>query len=260
MTRTIVLLVLLSLPSPAGAQKAVASGGTLKAARLTATLTLEINATDGAFAKPVSLAPDIAYGLTSNLTLTAVSSTFATTGFRGSAGDGLCVTGTTNGCLKPWNNFGVEGHYALTHGPVALAAMVGLHDVNIDLGWWAAKVGARVRASFGGVAVSFTPAVFVALTDRDATVSQKDTLWLPLLATVKLSPVTVGLSTGIKGALEKFGDNWTIPFGAMVAWSIDSHLTLGASWVFGKLGAAPAVATPKGLDQRAIQAWFTVTI
>src|SRR5580692_3652648 len=59
---------------------------------------LEMSLSSNAVFSPVSLAPDLWYGLTDAWTLGLVHSTAGATGFIGVSGDSLCLTGTSDGC------------------------------------------------------------------------------------------------------------------------------------------------------------------
>jgi hypothetical protein len=238
-------------------------------ARLTVALTLELNLSAGKVGKPVSLAPDLSYGVTDDLTVALVHSLVGRTGFRAKAGGGLCLTGTDGGCVQVYNNVGAEGWYQLGRGATPFAVGAGLHATNLDAGFYGVKLGARARHRFGAITLQTAPSVIVAVTERENAAGDplnKDTLWLPVQATYKLQPkVTVGLGSGLKGPLQGFGDGWEVPLGAMVQYAVTPRLGVGASWVFGALvGGAdnppdPAPAAT-GLDPRGVQLWVQHTL
>lgn len=263
------LLLLAGASSPAVADAPLpAPPGVLPASKLQVGLTLELQATADKFAKPISLAPDLSYGVTPDLTLSLVHSRFARTGFRAAVGGGLCLTGEDNGCGHVYDAAGVEAAYAVLRGPSALAAVVGLHGMSFDLGAYSAKVGVRYRMLAGKVAVTAMPSVLLGVTNRTATSDHPknaDSLWIPVGASYKASPaLQLGLGTGLKGPLDGLGDAWEVPLGANVQYTIDPSLSCGASWVFGALlGGATNPPDPspavKGLDPRGLQVWLTYT-
>ena len=61
---------------------------------------VEIGLNNGAAFKPISITPDIWYGVTDEITAGLVHSGTGLSGFLGSQGDALCLTGTDNGCAK----------------------------------------------------------------------------------------------------------------------------------------------------------------
>ena len=101
-------------------------GLTLPAGGVMAQLNLEMGMNEGTAFEPVSIAPDISYGVTDDLTLSLVHSNAAISGFRGTSGAGLCITGTDNGCPHVYQDFGAEALYSVLRGPFALAANGGL--------------------------------------------------------------------------------------------------------------------------------------
>jgi len=242
---------------------------TLPAGKLNVTLTLELDASEDKVAEPISIAPDLGYGVTDDLTLAVVHSKFALTGFRAVAGGGICLSGSGAGCATAYNNVGTEAAYSLARGQVAFAAVGGLHVVDLDNSLFVAKLGGRARFSTGKVALNSLPSVLIALdkrTDAMGTRLNKDILYVPVQLTYRITrPLLLGLGTGIKGPISGFGDAWQVPIGVTAVYAIDPSLAIGASWTFGQLlgGAtnppdpAPAV---KGPELRGIQLWASYTI
>lgn len=239
---------------------------TLPAGKLNVIATVEVDATAAKAGKPTSLAPDVSYGVSESLTVSLLHSTFALTGFRGSAGRGLCLTGEDKGCVKPYNNVGAEALYSLARGPLALAVNAGVHATNLDAGFYAAKAGLRLRAQRGALSLTVAPSALVALNKRDATPANKDQVFIPVLAMYKAAPtMSFGFGSGVKGPLDGLGDAWEVSLGALVTYAVSPRLGLGTSLVFGKLwGGAddpPAPAAPAvGPRYRAVQVWASVTL
>lgn len=233
-----------------------AGGVTLPAGKLNVHAAVEINLSEDAVAKPLSIAPDVAYGVTDDLTVSLIHSTFGITGFRGSAGRGLCLSGEDGGCANVYDNVGAEAMYALTAGDLSVAALGGVHALSLDAGFYDLKAGVRVRWSKDKVAVTSTPAVTVELAERDL---NKDRLWLPVAAQYKLTPeLALGGSTGIKAPLDGFGDAWEVSLGASATYAVSPALTLGGSFVFGKIvGGADDTLT--GPEFRAVHLWASFT-
>ncbi|MDB4953382.1 MAG: hypothetical protein JWO36_951 [Myxococcales bacterium] len=228
--------------------------------------TLELGMSSGRAAKPIAIAPDLWVGVSPRLTLGLVHSRYATTGFRGSAGGGLCVTATTGGCAKLYNNIGWEAWGAVLRGPLAFVAGGGLEAVNIDRRFYDVKIGFKARYLAGRVSVTTTPSVFIAMTKRnEAMTPNTDVLYVPVGLGVKLADhVTVALGSGIKGPVSGFAKTWQIPAGISATYAT-GPVVVGASWVFGALVAsaanppAPAAAT-SGPDVRVVQAWISYAL
>lgn len=241
-----------------------APGLTLPKGKINVAVNVEINMSADKVGKPISISPDVSYGVTPDLTVAVVHSTYALTGFRAKAGGGLCVTGTDNGCANLYDNVGLEGWYSVARGPTSVAVGGGFHALSLDVGVYDVKLGAKVRHVMGKIGVHVMPTVLVAATKRDE--GGTDSLWIPVLATYKANQaLTVGLGTGLKALdLSAFGDSWEVSLGAVATYAIDPATTVGASWIFGKVLAGvenppdPAPAA-KGLDFRGVQVWGAKT-
>jgi hypothetical protein len=240
---------------------------TLQPGALFVQLDLELNLAKAAVAKPFSIAPDVSYGVTQDLTLSLIHSTFGTTGFRGGTGDGLCITGTSNGCAHPYNNVGGEALYSLATGDAPIAAVVGLYSLNLDQSFVDLKLGLKTKFTAGALSLVFNPSIYVGLNDREATPANADQLYLPVGLNYKLSPqLSVGIGSGIKGPLNdfsKFGKSWSVPLGVNAVVTLDRAIAVGAAFTFGKLVGAPALedASPSqtGTDFRALHVWLNYT-
>jgi hypothetical protein len=227
-------------------------------------LDLEANLAKSAVAKPFSIAPDVSYGVTNDLTLSLIDSTFGTTGFRGGTGDGLCVSGTSNGCAHLYNNVGGEAMYSLATGDAPIAVVAGLYSLNLDQSFVDLKLGLKTKFSAGAFALLFNPSIYFGLNDRDAMVPNVDQLYLPVGVSYKVSPLlAVGLGSGIKGPandFSRFGKAWAVPLGVNALVTLDRAFAVGAAFTFGKLTGAPALsdATPSqtGADFRALHLWL----
>lgn len=226
-------------------------------------LTVEIDASADRVGEPTSIAPDVALGVTSDLTIALVHSTFATTGFRGGAGRGACVSGTSGGCPRVYDNAGLEAHYGLRRGAVALALVGGAHALSLDAGHHGVKLGGRIRVAQGRLTLASSPALYLAATERGAAAgANRDRYWLPVAASYGIVPaLSVGVVTGLKGTMQSAGDTYEIALGATLQGAPSRRVALGASWVHGKLVAGDA-ALPggaRGRDSRAVQVWLTLT-
>lgn len=246
------------------AGSARAGGLTLDPGQVFVQLDLELNAAKGSVAKPFSVAPDLSIGATSALTFSLIHSTFGTTGFRGGSGLGLCVTGSDGGCTHPYNNVGGEAVYGVLAGDASVALLAGVYSLDLADHFVDLKLGMKTKVTSGALSLLFTPSVFVGLDKRDAMVPNTDQLYLPIGLFYKLAPVFgVGIGSGIKGPLggfTHFGDKFTVPLGVNALVTVDPAFAIGASFTFGKLVGASALADgTTGADFRAIHVWFNYT-
>jgi hypothetical protein len=232
---------------------------TLKQGALSITATMEMSVSKNAVGKPTSLAPDIFYGVTNDLAVGIIHSGFAFTGFRGSAGSGLCLSGKDNGCPKIYNNLGLDAQYNLARGTFAAAAEGALAFVSLDPAFLDIKLGARLRYTAGKIVVGFLPSVFIGVTKRDQ--GNKGNIYVPLTVGVKPTPaLLVGIGTGIKGPIDQFGDGWTYSVGAFGQYQVNQKLLAGASLIFPKVTGASAIPSAgKGGDFRTVQVWVGYT-
>ncbi len=235
-------------------------GVTLPKGAINIFATFEANlSTDRAF-KPFSLAPDISYGVTDDLTVALIHSTFAITGFRGGAGAGFCLAGEDNGCASVYNNVGVDALYSLTRGGLALAALGGVHALSLDPFQLSVRAGLRGRLTSGNLIIGFSPSIFAGVTDRDA--GNKEFIWVPIFLGYRATPkVIAAVGTGIKGPLDGFGDAWTVALVPQVLYSLSAKIGLGISFAMPRiLGAGALPDAQKGIDFRFLQAWVSYTL
>jgi len=242
-------------------------------------LNAEMNLTKDKAFKPVSLAPDLSYGVTDKLTIAIEHSSFALTGFRGSAGSGLCIVSKENGCPSVYRQGGLELLYSVATGPTAVAIDGGLvvKDLRVFSGTaigskdtldTIAKFGAKARFSAGAFSLMASPSLWIGLSNRTVTDASgasakvnKDQLWFPVVGWVKPIPaLMLGVGSGIKGPLSKFADTYTIPVGALVQVMVNKHIQIGSSFIFGSIAGGKAVKNPDpGADGRALQVWLTLS-
>ena len=231
---------------------------TLPKGKLGIALNIEANLSKDLAFKPVSLAPDISYGVTPKLTVMLVHSRFATTGFRGAAGSGVCITGKDNGCPKAYNNVGFEALFALLEDNLKVAANAGVHVVDLDQTWIDIKLGAKIRHDVGKLFITFLPSVYVGVNKRDE--GNKGSLWAPVALWYKVIPkLALFVSSGIKGPISKFEDGFTIAVGGGGQYMVNKKAHVGASLIFPKVTGADAVPA-KGADARYVQLWVGYTL
>lgn len=183
---------------------------TLPEGRLLVQAAIPINlSTDLAF-KPVSLSPDVWYGLTDDLSLGLTHSSAGGGGFYGGAGTSLCLTGEDNGCLDIYRNAALLGRYSLLDAGIGLAAQGGLTIGSIDPLTLGVQLGVAGRWEMAPIAVVFQPTIGIGVTERDAGFS--DTFALPVALMYDLMPeLALGLQTGVAFAFEDIGNTWVIP-------------------------------------------------
>lgn len=181
-----------------------------------------IDLTTDAVGKPISVAPDIWYGVDDKLTIGLVHSDIGDSqliGLGAVAGEGLCLTGSDNGCAKVYNNVALHARYGLAKGQTALALDGGLSFVQLsdplllDL-----NVGLVGRYHKGKLALEFSPRVFIAVTHRSADdnvmgdVGHDDFFNAFGTLLYSVAPkASLMVQSGFSFSIEHAGDNYFIP-------------------------------------------------
>lgn len=223
---------------------------------------LSADAVGGEVGNPLSIAPDVWYGVNERLSLGGVTSIQAATGFwsgalGGLAGTGVCVSDEPGsdpavlaGCAKAFDNAGLEGLFALkADDSTGIALDVGVHALSFDAGFYSAKVGARGALRSGRLGVGVVPSVLVAITERGDVDGDSggnlDRIQLPVDLSFHATPTfRIGVQSGIRGSLQHFGDDYAVPvaFGAILM--LNEHILAAASFSLDRV----AGATPEGTD------------
>jgi hypothetical protein len=234
---------------------------------------VEMNMSKELVMKPFSLAPDVQYGVTPELTVALITSNAGTTGFRGASGAGLCLAGEEKGCKTVFNNVGLQGTYGFMKGSMALGGQAGIFTtltkdaMGDGLTLMRAKVGLVGKYTAGKIMVNFATTAFIGVSKRkDA--NNTESLWVPVAVGYKATPeLTVGLGTGVKiphlskaegAAAGGAGDEWNIPVGVSGNYAINKQMSAGLAFVLGNV-AGGKVAHPDGLgaaDNRHLHVWF----
>ena len=215
-----------SMPSALVARPLVLGAGTIELATEG-----ELSLDRGRNYSPVSIAPDLRYGLTDRLTVGLIHSNRAM-GYEGRVGNGLCFAGEANGCPHLYDSTGVDGIYALGagDGPWALAlrgyAIFGGYSEMVPFGITAAG-GVRARWRQGRVAVVVDPLVGVAYTDGGETQLQ-----VQLLARAQYQLSRYFACYGGAGYYGPVDEAGSVPVFAGLLFAVDENIDVGASAAF----------------------------
>lgn len=198
-------------------------------------LTVEAELTRGRQGQPISVAPDVYYAITDELTAAITHSHYATTGLHAAAGGGLCVYERV-GCDR-YDNPGAELHWRF--------AIAGINDDGVKL---AAKLEHHIDRSLFRFTLRATPAVII-----------PDAAYLPLVAQVHVSRLTAGIETGITAPLDE-PSAWELPLGFTLEVRAHRYLTIGAAWMWPRITGGreqPANRAPiHGLEHRVASLYF----
>ena len=149
-----------------------------------------MNLSSGAAFKPVSITPDLWYGVNDDVTIGLVHSGVGATGFLDGVGNSLCITGSDNGCGHVYNNVGLDGRIRITK-PWAVDVGLFINSIS-DPFQLAAKLGIDGRWTWNKVSLELQPSFFLGLTNREpmatgmvVVATNTETLYVP--ATLELS-------------------------------------------------------------------------
>jgi hypothetical protein len=201
-------------------------------------LPVAVNLTKNVVGKPVFIPLQIAYGVTDGFTLAITHQT------------GLCVSGTSNGCAKVYNDVGLEGLFSLVPSgtfQAALSAGVVLPSITEPF-LAAARVGFDSRFGRGPVALRIDPRVQIALNQRTppnlllgtvVVAANRDTLEVPVTLQLQAMPnLALWVGSGVFGQLNpivgSFSDSYAIPLSFGVAFT-SGDVDVGAQFAFANL-------------------------
>jgi hypothetical protein len=229
---------------------------TLPKGRLVLDAFIEIGLSDGSEGEPISVTPDVWYGVSDVLTVGLVHSGRAATGFFGAVGDSLCLTGTDAGCGDVYSNVGVNARYNLKTGPLSYAVDGGLYALTIDPLALAVKLGVIARWQKDKLAVELQPNVFIGVTERDGTVTggvaaggNKEVASLPITAYYAVaSKVALSLQVGLVLPFEEIADTYQVPLSVGGHYALNESLNLTLGFTFPRIVAG----TEGGIDARSL--------
>jgi hypothetical protein len=252
------------------AEAGASMGPTIPAGKiaLTAALQVGFSAEDvgGEAGNPLSIAPDVWYGINNSLSAGIVTSIHGVTGFWGGAigglaGTGLCLSGEPDlaegviaGCNNTFDNAGLEGMYALASGgSLRVALDAGIHAIRLDPGedidpFIDAKLGLRGMWRSGKIGVGFAPSLFFALTERGDPpdgANNNDQLFLPVDVGFMVTPaLALGVQSGIAGSLQNFGEDYVVPVALGGVFNINAKMVLAAAFSLDRVTGG----TPEGVE------------
>lgn len=197
---------------------------------LHAALTVESNlAPSGGTGKPLSIAPDVWYGVTDELTLGLIHSNASLDHIQ--PGASLCVRTDDFICRDAYRGSGLDALYRLLPGQLAVAARARVLIRDIDPWKPAVTLGALARWRQGRYEVSADPYLQLGLTNRS--LGNRAELWVPVVASI--SPVCrwwIDLHTGWNSDWAIITeDGWHVPVG--LGTRVDATETVRLAALFG---------------------------
>ena len=182
--------------------------------------TLRLNLSKDAVGDPISLAPDLYYGLDERITLGIFHDV------------GVCISG--DGCTTVYNDFGVEGLYSLLYeGAVSMAVRLGATFNPLDPFVGGLHVGLPLRVKGGDLAVLFDPRLYIGVFERDL---RKELVDVPVQLQYQLTDQNALLVTsGVRGPLDGFGDSVQVPVGVGAVVALSRRVDIGGEFLFTNL-------------------------
>ncbi len=212
---------------------AVQRGVQSQAGMLSARLMLAVNLSADQVGDPISLAPNLYYGVSDKLQLGVVHD--GPMGWQSRPGLGLCLTGTDGGCPDVYDNIGFDVMYGLAFAEALhLSAHGTLYVASFDPSTLVLAAGVAGKYHFtNDVALYFDPQLGIALSDRDV---NDDALYVPLELQFQAgAPTAVQLLSGFSASVSAFGDTLQIPVGVGATHNLTDHVDVGARFSFDNL-------------------------
>lgn len=233
-TRLVVLgLALLATTARATPTDAFAPSVTLDANHFTAALTYEANLAPLQIGSPTSLAPDLWYGVTPELTLGVIHSDDSIDRVPAmfEPGASICIVREQVSCPHRYHGSGLDGLYQISPGIAAHARLL-LRDVDPIKP--ALTAGAMLRWVHGWFSVTGDPYIQLGLYNtRDGNRAQ---LWLPVtIAVAPIERVSLEVHTGYDTDFEVWNDGYYIPLLVRVRAHVIDQLDVGAAVGFAAL-------------------------
>ena len=226
---------------------------TLPAKRWMVNALLEVNLSKDSAFEPVSIAPDVWYGVNDKLTLGVTHSGYGTAGFFGGVGNGICFTGESNGCAEVYQNLGLTGRYSLLRGDLAVALQGGAYIRTFDPFLLSMQAGALARWTSDRFSLLAQPMFTFGVTERD--LGNKEILSIPVGVNIAATEkVSLGLQTGVVLPLQNTGDVWTIPASAVASYLLSQRYYLFGAFSLPTLLGGDAIND--GVDARTLSLGF----
>jgi hypothetical protein len=212
---------------------AVSRGVQAPGGLFTARVLLLVDASKDSFGEPTSLAPDLFYAVSDTVQIGLLHT--GPMGWQSRPGFGLCLTGTTGGCPKVYNNVGFDLMLGLLYGDFHLSLHSSLFLLmNPEPNGVMWTIGLTGKFHFTDVvALYFDPQVGVMLAHRDL---YKEQLFIPVELQFQVgAAVSLKVLSGVLGQISNLGDTYRVPLGLGLVGNVSSHVDLGLRFSFDNL-------------------------
>lgn len=204
----------------------------LPAGRVAAELTVEVNLAHNFWAEPLSLAPDVWWGVTSRWTVGLVHSNASVDRFA--PGASLCLREDPLYCDSLYRGSGLDVRYAAIRGPVAVAPRARALVRDVDPFKPALALGALAKWTRGRYAVTADPYIQLGLANTG--LGNRAALFVPVqLAVQPTCRWQLALDTGYNSELAVIRDGWHIPVAIGARARATAHIDVAATVGFASL-------------------------
>ncbi len=192
-----------------------------------------IGLSSGSAGKPIQIVPNLYYGVSNELSVGLAHNPGAEI-FQ-TDGRGLCLSGTSGGCAKVYNNLSLDALFSfMRSSTMDLAGHGGLDFISLDPMFLSLRLGVKGKTMAGPLVIVFDPSLNIGLTKRSA--GNKELLQLPVRVGFMATPqLNIGVSIALRGAIDGFGDNYNIPVGVGGTFAINNMLDVRAQFTFDNL-------------------------
>ncbi|MDB4963751.1 MAG: hypothetical protein JWP01_3750 [Myxococcales bacterium] len=232
--RTLVLATVLAAVTVAHAEPRdlVTRPLVLEAGAIDARLTTEINLQKNRYGRPLSLAPDLWYGVTSRWTVGLIHSNPSVD--RIDAGATFCLRRFQTRCDRLYRGSGIDVRWSWLTGPLAIAPRARLLLRDVDPMKPAITAGALVRWTRGRFAVESDPYLRLGLANRD--LGNRAAVFVPVLLAVQPTcRWLLAIHTGWDSEVAVASDGYHIPFGLVVRARATPHVDVAVEAGFTSL-------------------------
>lgn len=199
--------------------------------------------------EPTSLAPDVWFGVTDDITVGVVHSARALS--LVDSGLGWCFRDETHGCAAAYDNLGVDARWSFVRGELSAAARARFVVRSIDPRKPRLAAGGLIRWQRGRFAVTSDPSLSIGLANRARgnRAALDVPLWLAVQPTCRWA---LHLRSGVTGSLETYRDTYEVPIGIGVTVSPHRLVDISAEAAYRRL------LGPQN-EFKTRQAWIAVT-
>ena len=204
----------------------------LPAGGFDAQLTTEINLQKARYGRPLSLAPDLWYGITPRWTIGLIHSNPSVDRIDATAT--FCLRRFQTRCDRLYRGSGIDLRWSWKTGPLSVAPRARLLLRDVDPVKPAVTLGAMVRWTRGRFAIESDPYLRLGLIKRDE--GNRAALFVPIwLAMQPTCRWLLAIHTGWDSELAILRDGWHIPFGLVIRARATMQIDVGVEAGFTSL-------------------------